>query len=171
MSTAESGSTKNESKPQPHPLSPQIKNHHNLSPPLTSKYPPIPLQSINEISPEQNSKNFRTRMLSPQTPKQKIDAMLEKMELNTKYFPSKAHVCKGESSDKINFFSPQHSNSPIVNYYAGVSNSNPGSVLAYYSPDQDYQYKLGQTSDIPFYQCQANNFGMNNQCQNYKCNF
>ena len=167
MSTAESGSTKNESKPQPHPLSPQIKNHHNLSPPLTSKYPPIPLQSINEISPEQNSKNFRTRMLSPQTPKQKIDAMLEKMELNTKYFPSKAHVCKGESSDKINFFSPQHSNSPIVNYYAGVSNSNPGSVLAYYSPDQDYQYKLGQTSDIPFYQCQVNNFGMNNQNYNF----
>lgn len=169
MSTAESGSTKNESKPQPHPLSPQIKNYPNLSPPLTSKYPPIPLQSINEISPEQNSKNFRTRMLSPQTPKQKIDAMLEKMELNTKYFPSKAHVCKGESSDQINFFSPQHSNSPIVNYYAGVShpNSNPGSVLAYYSPDQDYQYKLGQTSDIPFYQCQVNNFGMNNQCQNY----
>ncbi len=90
-----------------------------------------------QTSPEQTSKNFKVRMLSPQTPKQKIESMLEKMELNTKNFPSKTQVCKGESSDKIHFFSPQHSNSPIVNYYAGINHpsSNPGSVMAYYSPD------------------------------------
>ena len=93
-------------------------------------------------------------MLSPQTSKQKIESMLEKMELNTKYFPSKAHVCKGESSERINFFSPKHSNSPIINYYAGISpTSTNGNMLPYYSPEHE----------VPFYQCQINpsNYGQN----------
>ena len=93
-------------------------------------------------------------MLSPQTSKQKMEAMLEKMELNTKYFPSKANVCKGESSERVNFFSPKHSNSPIVNYYAGISpTSTQGNMLPYYSPEQE----------VPFYQCQVNtsNYGQN----------
>ena len=83
-----------------------------------------------------------------------MEAMLEKMELNTKYFPSKANVCKGESSERVNFFSPKHSNSPIVNYYAGISpTSTQGNMLPYYSPEQE----------APFYQCQVNtsNYGQN----------
>ena len=118
--------------------SPPSKTYTSLSPQIPSSsmiskaVPPT-----TQTSPEQTSKNFKVRMLSPQTPKQKIESMLEKMELNTKNFPSKTQVCKGESSDKIHFFSPQHSNSPIVNYYAGINHpsSNPGSVMAYYSPD------------------------------------
>ena len=135
--------------------SPEIKNP-SLSPQLPSsssiKYPQI--QCTTQTSPEQNSKTFRTRMLSPQTSKQKMEAMLEKMELNTKYFPSKANVCKGESSERVNFFSPKHSNSPIVNYYAGISpTSTQGNMLPYYSPEQE----------VPFYQCQVNtsNYGQN----------
>ena len=135
--------------------SPEIKNT-SLSPQLPSsssiKYPQI--QCTTQTSPEQNSKTFRTRMLSPQTSKQKMEAMLEKMELNTKYFPSKANVCKGESSERVNFFSPKHSNSPIVNYYAGISpTSTQGNMLPYYSPEQE----------VPFYQCQVNtsNYGQN----------
>ena len=135
--------------------SPEIKNP-SLSPQLPSsssiKYPQI--QCTTQTSPEQNSKTFRTRMLSPQTSKQKMEAMLEKMELNTKYFPSKANVCKGESSERVNFFSPKHSYTPIVNYYAGISpTSTQGNMLPYYSPEQE----------VPFYQCQVNtsNYGQN----------
>ena len=153
MSTSNPENSKQED--QKDVSSPEIKNP-SLSPQLPSsssiKYPQI--QCTTQTSPEQNSKTFRTRMLSPQTSKQKMEAMLEKMELNTKYFPSKANVCKGESSERVNFFSPKHSNSPIVNYYAGISpTSTQGNMLPYYSPEQE----------VPFYQCQVNtsNYGQN----------
>lgn len=137
--------------------SPPSKTYTSLSPQIpSSSMVNKALPPTTQTSPEQTSKNFKVRMLSPQTPKQKIESMLEKMELNTKNFPSKTQVCKGESSDKIHFFSPQHSNSPIVNYYAGINHpsSNPGSVMAYYSPKQDYGNL--KNTDVPFYKSQAN---------------
>ena len=157
MSTSNPESSAQEVKKNTLVSSPEIKNP-SLSPQLPSsssiKYPQIQIPCTTQTSPEQNSKSFRTRMLSPQTSKQKMEAMLEKMELNTKYFPSKANVCKGESSERVNFFSPKHSNSPIVNYYAGISpTSTQGNMLPYYSPEHE----------VPFYQCQVNtsNYGQN----------
>ena len=157
MSTSNPESSAQEVKKDTLVSSPEKKNP-SLSPQLPSsssiKYPQIQIPCTTQTSPEQNSKSFRTRMLSPQTSKQKMEAMLEKMELNTKYFPSKANVCKGESSERVNFFSPKHSNSPIVNYYAGISpTSTQGNMLPYYSPEQE----------VPFYQCQVNtsNYGQN----------
>ena len=157
MSTSNPESSAQEVKKDTLVSSPEKKNP-SLSPQLPSsssiKYPQIQIPCTKQTSPEQNSKSFRTRMLSPQTSKQKMEAMLEKMELNTKYFPSKANVCKGESSERVNFFSPKHSNSPIVNYYAGISpTSTQGNMLPYYSPEQE----------VPFYQCQVNtsNYGQN----------
>ena len=156
MSTSQPDNVKQEITNDKIVSSSEIKNP-SLSPQLSSssiKYPQIQIPCTTQTSPEQNSKSFRNRMLSPQTSKQKIESMLEKMELNTKYFPSKAHVCKGESSERINFFSPKHSNSPIINYYAGISpTSTNGNMLPYYSPEHE----------VPFYQCQINpsNYGQN----------
>ena len=90
------------------------------------------IRSIIETSPQINSKIIRARMLSPQNSKDKIDSMLEKMELNTKYFPSKESFLKKENSDKISY-SPRASHSPIVNYYAGLDHS-------FYSPDTDFNF-------------------------------
>ena len=109
------------------------------------------IRSIIETSPEINSKIIRARMLSPQNSKDKIDSMLEKMELNTKYFPSKESFLKKDNSDKISY-SPRASHSPIVNYYAGLSHS-------FYSPDTDFNFN--NQGDVIF------NFHSNNFIRQY----
>ena len=109
------------------------------------------IRSIIETSPEINSKIIRARMLSPQNSKDKIDSMLEKMELNTKYFPSKESFLKKENSDKISY-SPRASHSPIVNYYAGLSHS-------FYSPDTDFNFN--NQGDVIF------NYHSNNYIRQY----
>ena len=109
------------------------------------------IRSIIETSPQINSKIIRARMLSPQNSKDKIDSMLEKMELNTKYFPSKESFLKKDNSDKISY-SPRASHSPIVNYYAGLSHS-------FYSPDTDFNFN--NQGDVIF------NFHSNNFIRQY----
>ena len=106
----------------------------SLSP--SSPFQKHQLPSYKETTPLSNSKNFRMRTLSPQTNKDKIETMFAKMELNAKNFPSKANIFKNDNStNRIHCFSPQHSHSPIVNYYAGISPMN--ALLAYYSPQSD----------------------------------
>ena len=108
----------------------------SLSP--SSPFQKHQLPSYKETTPLSNSKNFRMRTLSPQTNKDKIENMFAKMELNAKNFPSKANIFKNDNSNNrthTHCFSPQHSHSPIVNYYAGISPMN--ALLAYYSPQSD----------------------------------
>ena len=131
-----------------HMLSPQItsSSHLKLSPSLAPQLQTSPIQL------SKNTTNFR--MLSPQASKEKVEDIFHKMELNTKNFPSKANVCKGESSERLPSFSPKHTNSPIVNYYAGINNTISPSNNYYFSPNNEY----GQ---------QSNTMNMRGQYQNF----
>ena len=107
----------------------QIKTHQNkiniekqsnqtLSPIL--KY-----QNITTISPEINPKIYKERTLSPQTPKETINNILKKMEMNNKNQPSKTIFFKNESNEQINkFYSQEQIHLYIVDYYAGINYTN-----------------------------------------------
>ena len=131
-----------------HMLSPQItsSSHLKLSPSLAPQLQTSPIQL------SKNTTNFR--MLSPQASKEKVEDIFHKMELNTKNFPSKANVCKGESSERLPSFSPKHTNSPIVNYYAGINNTISPSSNYYFSPNNEY----GQQSNTMNIRGQYQNF-------------
>lgn len=84
----------------------------------------FPKQKITESTPQHlpiRESWVNKALISPMTPKQKIEDFMEALELNAKYFPSKAEFYKGRSSYNKNTFSSQTGNSPIVQYYAGMS--------------------------------------------------
>ena len=53
-------------------------------------------KAIIETSPEINPKLYRERTLSPDLPKETINNMLQKMEMNNKNYPSKANFFKND---------------------------------------------------------------------------
>ncbi len=135
--------------------------NHTLSPIL--KY-----QNITTNSLEINPKIYRERTLSPQTPKETINNMLQKMEMNNKNYPSKANFFKNESNEQNNKYYSPRTNSPIVDYYAGINHSN------YYSPENDLNFKNknNDENNNKFFPLQNinlnnNNIFMNNQYSNF----
>ena len=60
------------------------------------------------------------------------DNLHDKIELNTKFYPSKANIYKNEYENKHH--SPRTSNSPIVNYYAGMGHPNQNNDSSKYIP-------------------------------------
>ena len=111
---------------------------------------PKPTNNISNIAKLQLNNNINNQILSPKNSNEKI-------ELNTKFYPSKANVCKGEFDN--NYYSPRQSNSPIVNYYAGMGHPNSNNdMFGYYSPEEEYNKK-----DI----YNNYNFNTNNQYSNF----
>lgn len=119
-------------------------------------------KTIIETTPEINSKLYRERTLSPDLPKETINNMLQKMEMNNKNYPSKANFFKNDSNEKNNRYYSPRTNSPIVDYYAGINHTN------YYSPDNDFS-NFNNKNEEKFFQFQNmnNNLFMNNQYSNF----
>ena len=95
-----------------------------MSDELPTKTKTFPKQKITESTPQHlpiRESWVNKALISPMTPKQKIEDFMEALELNAKYFPSKAEFYKGRSSYNKNTFNSQTGNSPIVQYYAGMS--------------------------------------------------
>lgn len=98
-----------------------MSDEHHHQPTKTKTFPK---QKITESTPQHlpiRESWVNKALISPMTPKQKIEDFMEALELNAKYFPSKAEFYKGRSSYNKNTFSSQTGNSPIVQYYAGMS--------------------------------------------------
>ena len=78
---------------------------------------------INNNEKNENVKNNNFFTKTPQIKSIQFE-QLENKELNTKFFPSKQIVCKGNSSNKLKTYHiNQFSNSPIFQYYADMCKS------------------------------------------------
>ena len=116
------------------------KSDSDISNPNPMTLSPKPSNNIINISKYPSSLNPNPDILSPKTQNSTNENLHDKIELNTKFYPSKANIYKNEYENKHH--SPRTSNSPIVNYYAGMGHPNSNNdILSYYSPEEEYNKK------------------------------
>lgn len=120
---------------------------------------------MKEYSPQHKKSNYKLdneRGNSPQSPVQKYNHNnIEYYEFNNKNYPSKKNVCKGHSPSSNNHYSIHSSNSPIVQYYAGMSSpSRDKRDISSYSPEENYS--KGNKQYMQYHNPNTDNSGIQN---------
>lgn len=133
----------------------------NLHPPNPNPLPNFALSPINPGDLPPQTKKSDIVLPSPLSVDQNSDHT-HMSNINTKFYPQKKQVCKGEINSNISQYLKPLSNSPIVDYYSGLGVNHQQKPYGFFSPEhiipnEAFNKFNSKTmpihkEDVPFYQ-------------------
>ena len=133
----------------------------NLHPPNPNPLPNFALSPINPGDLPPQTKKTDIVLPSPLSVDQNSDHT-PMSNINTKFYPQKKQVCKGEMNSNISQYLKPLSNSPIVDYYSGLGMNHQQKPYGFFSPEhiipnEAFNKFNSKTmpihkDDVPFYQ-------------------
>ena len=107
------------------------------------------------------------KKMDPFTPSPiSVDQNQELPNINTKFYPQKKNVCRGESSSSINQYLKPLSNSPIVDYYTGLGNKKAQKPYNFFSPENNIPneaFNKFNSKTMPIHKDEVPFYQMNNK--------